>query len=88
MGEEVFGLEPLFRVLTARANLWGSVGQNRPAAVRAIDHRLAEHPSNHRAAAPAAARTGADAGAFAHLLESLGSRLNRFDHSAFANLVA
>ena len=54
----------------------------------AIDHRLAEHTSDQGAAAATAARTGADAGALADLLERLGAALNRFDHGALSNLVA
>jgi hypothetical protein len=51
-------------------------------------HRLPQHASNQRAAAPPAAGARADAGAFADLLESPGARLNRFDYGAFADLIA
>jgi hypothetical protein len=51
-------------------------------------HRLSQHASNQRAATPPAAGAGADAGAFADLLESLGARLNRFDYGAFADFIA
>jgi hypothetical protein len=53
-----------------------------------IRHRLAQHSPDQRTAASAAARAGTDAGAFADLLESFGAGLNRFHHSAFADLVA
>jgi len=62
--------------------------QYRPAAVGAAHHGLAQHASNHRAAASTAARAGSDAGALADLLESFRTGLNRFDHRAFADLVA
>ena len=45
-------------------------------------------PTHHRTAAPAAARSGADASALADLLKSLGARLDGFGHRAFADLVA
>jgi hypothetical protein len=54
----------------------------------ATHHGLSQHASNHRAAAPAAARAGTDSGAFADLLESLSARSNGFEHGAFADLVA
>ena len=50
-------------------------------------HRLSQHASNQRAATPPAAGTGADAGAFADLLEGLGACLDRFDYRAFADLI-
>jgi len=78
----------LFRIFTAWANLRGTRNQDRPAALIAVDHGLAQHASNHRAAAPAAAGTGADAGAFADLLEGFRAGLNRFAHGALADLVA
>ena len=81
-------LKSLFRILAARAHLRCVIGQNGPAAFRAIYHRLTQHPSNQRAATPAAAGTGPDPGAFAHLFECLCAGLDRFDHSAFADLVA
>ena len=76
------------RVFAAWANLRGSSGQDRPAAFIAIDDGVAQHASNHRAAAPAAAGTGADAGAFADLLEGFRAGSNRFAHGALADLVA
>jgi hypothetical protein len=78
----------LLRILAAWANLRGSSRQDRPAAFVAVDHGLAQHASDHRAAAPAAAGTGADSGAFADLLEGFRAGLNRFAHGAFADLVA
>jgi len=68
--------------------LRGSRNQDRPAAFFAVDDGLAQHASNHCAAAAAAAGTGADSGAFAYLLESFRAGLNRFEHGAFADLVA
>jgi len=61
--------------------------QDRPAAFVAAHDGLSQHTSNQRAAAPAAAGSGADSGAFAHLLEGFGAGLNGFDHGAFADLV-
>ena len=78
----------LFRSLAARADLGRDVGQDRPAAVVTLGHRLAQHAAHQRAAAPAAAGAGADAGAFADLLESFRAALNRLEHGAFADLVA
>jgi hypothetical protein len=43
---------------------------------------------SRRAAAAAAARTGADPGAFADLLEGFSAALDGFEHGAFADLVA
>jgi hypothetical protein len=74
----------LFGILTARTN--GS-NQYRPAAIVTIAHRLSQHATNQRAAAPSAAGAGADAGAFAYLLKRLGAGLDSFDHGAFADLV-
>ena len=51
-------------------------------------HRLPQHASDHGAAAPAAARSSTNTGAFADLLERLGAGLNGLDHDAFADLVA
>jgi hypothetical protein len=84
------GIESAFLlgILAARADLRGRSCKHRPTTIVAIDHGLSQHPSNHRAAAPAAARTGADAGALAHLLEGLSSSLDGFEHGAFADLVA
>jgi hypothetical protein len=75
----------LFGVFAAWA---GCAGQDRPSAIGARRYRLAEHAAHQRTAAPAAARAGADAGAFANLLEILGAALDRFDDRAFANLIA
>ncbi len=54
----------------------------------ATDHRLAQHSSNHCAAASAAAGAGTDSRAFAYLLEGLGPGLDGFEHGASADLVA
>ena len=78
----------MFRVLAARTQLRGRVGQNRPVALWATDHRLSEHASHQRAAASTTARTGAHTGALAYLFEGFGARLNSFDNRAFADLVA
>lgn len=84
------GIESAFLlgILTARADLRGQGCKDGPATIVTTDHGLSQHPSNHRAAAPAAARTGADTGAFAHLLEGLSPSLDGFEHGAFADLVA
>jgi len=63
-------------------------GQDWPAAVLATHYGFAQHASDHRAAAPAAAWTRADSGAFAYLRESFRARLDGLEHGAFANLVA
>jgi hypothetical protein len=63
-------------------------GQDWPAAVLATHYGFAQHASDHRAAAPAAARTRANSGAFAYLLKSFRARLNGLEHGAFANLIA
>ena len=78
----------LFCILTAWANLRGSSRQDRPAAFFAVDDGFAQHAPDHRAATPAAAGTGADAGAFADLLEGFRAVSNRFAHGALADLVA
>ena len=78
----------LFGIFTAWANLWGRACQDRPATVVTIHYRLTQHPSNHRAAAPAAAGTRSYSGAVAYLLESLSPGPDRFEHGTFANLVA
>jgi len=78
----------LLGVLTARASLRGWAGQDRPAAFVAVDDGLSQHAADQAAAAPPAARAGADAGSFAHLFEGLGPGLNRFEHGAPADLVA
>lgn len=75
-------------VFTTRAELRGCCDQDRPAAFVAVGHGLAEHAADHGAAAAAAAGAGADAGAFADLLERFCAGLNRFEHGAFADLVA
>ena len=85
---EACGSAFLLRILAAWADLRGTRNQNRPAAFIAVNDGLAQHASDHRAAAPAAAGTGADAGAFADLLEGFRAGLNRFAHGAFADLVA
>ena len=59
-----------------------------PTTLVATNHRLPQHPTNHRAAASTAARSGADSRAFADLLEGLGARLDGFQHRAFADFVA
>ena len=66
----------------------GTRRQDRPAAFVAVDDGIAQHASDHRAAAPAAAGAGADSGAFAYLLKRFGAALNGFEHGAFADLVA
>lgn len=78
----------LLCILAAWANLRGSSRQDRPAAFVAVDNGLAQHAPDHRAAAPAAAGTGADSGAFADLLEGFRAGLNRFAHGALSDLVA
>jgi len=78
----------LLRIFTARASLRSSCNQDRPAAFIAIDHGFAQHAPDQRAAAPTAAGTGADSGAFADLLKSFRAGLNRFEHGALADLVA
>jgi hypothetical protein len=75
----------LFGVLAARAEC---PYQHGPAAVAARRHRFAEQTAHQRAAAPPAAGTGADAGAFAHLLESFRASLDSLKHGAFADFVA
>jgi hypothetical protein len=77
----------LFGVFAARAYLW-RCREHGPAAVFAVDDRLAQHAAHQRTTTSAAAWTGADTGALADLLESLGARLNSFDHRALADLVA
>jgi hypothetical protein len=62
--------------------------QDRPAAVFATHYGFAQHASDHRTAAPPAAGTGADSGAFAYLLESFGTRLDGLEYRPFANLIA
>lgn len=81
-------LKALLRILAAGANLRGSIGQDRPAAVRTTYHGLSQHSSNQRAASPAAARAGAYTGAFAHLLEGLGAGLDSLHYGSLADLVA
>ena len=78
----------LLCVFTARANLRGSSRQDRPAAFVAADDGLAQHASDQRAAAPAAAGTGADSGAFADLLEGFRAGFNRLEYGAFADFIA
>ena len=78
----------LLRVLAAWANLGRSRHQHRPAAFVAGDDGLAQHAPDHRAAAAAAAGTGADSGELAYLLEGFRAALNGFEHGAFADLVA
>lgn len=87
-GRAIKELKSLLRIFTARADLRGTVGQHRPATVRAADHRFSEHASHQGAAASAAARPGADAGAPAYLFERFRAGLDRFHHSALADLVA
>lgn len=78
----------LLGIFAARAEFLRRTRQDRPAAIFAIDHGLAQHPSHEGAAAPAAARAGADSGALADLLEGFGAGLDGFGHGAFADLVA
>jgi hypothetical protein len=80
--------EPLLGVLAAGADLRRAVCQDWPAAVVAVDYRLAQHAAHQRTAAAAAAGTGADAGPLAYLFESFGASLNGLNHRAFADLVA
>jgi len=79
--------DPLLGVLATRAYLGWSGRQDRPAAVSAIDDRFSQHAADQRSAAPATARTRADAGALADLLEGLRAALDRFDHRAFTDFV-
>jgi hypothetical protein len=53
----------------------------------AIRHRLAQHAPYHRTTAPAAAWTGTDTGASAHVGKSFRARLNGFEDRAFADFV-
>jgi hypothetical protein len=62
--------------------------KDRPATFVATDHRLSQHPPNHRTATSAAAGASAHPGAFAYLLEGPGPRLDRFVHDALADFVA
>jgi hypothetical protein len=78
----------LLGILTTWAYLRIHGRKDRPAAVFATYHRLTEHAPNQRTATSAAAGPGAHAGAFADLLEGFRAGLNRFDHRAFADLVA
>jgi hypothetical protein len=78
----------LLGVLAARAEFLRRTREDRPAAILAIDHGLAQHPSHEGAAASAAAGAGADSGALADLLEGFGTGLDGFDHGTFADLVA
>ena len=82
------GSDPLLGVLAARADWRRSARKDRPAAVTAVDDWFSQHAADQRSAAPAAARTGADAGALADLLEGLCAGLDRFDHGAFTDFVA
>jgi len=78
----------LLGVLATRAEFLRRTRQDRPAAIFAIHHRLAQHASHERAAASTAAGAGADSGALADLLEGFGAGLDGFGHGAFADLVA
>ncbi len=80
--------DTLLGVLATRAHLGRSGREDRPAAVRAVDDRFAQHAADQRSAAPAAARPGTDAGALADLLEGFRAGLDRFDHRAFTDFVA
>ena len=81
-------LDPLLGILAARTDWRRSGREDRPATVSAVDDRFSQHATDQRAAAPAAARTRADAGALADLLEGFRAGLDRFDHRAFTDLVA
>jgi hypothetical protein len=61
--------------------------KDRPATFVATDHRLSQHPPNHRTATSAAARAGAHPGAFAYLIEGPGPRLDGFEHDTLADFV-
>lgn len=78
----------LLRIFAARAGLRENSRQHRPAAFVTTDDRLSQHAANHGAAATAPARAGPDSRAFAHLLEGFCTGLDRFQHGAFANLIA
>jgi hypothetical protein len=78
----------LLGIFTTRANRRRHCRQYRPAAILAAFDRFAQHASDQRAAASAAARAGADTGSFADLFEGFGAGLNRFDDGAFANFIA
>ena len=78
----------LLCILTTRTNLRRSCRQDRPAAFVAGDDGLAEHASDHGAAATAATGAAADSGELAYLFESLGAPLNGFEHGAFADFIA
>ncbi len=80
--------DTLLGVLATRAHLGRSGREDRPAAVRAVDDRFAQHAADQRSAAPATARPGTDAGALADLLEGFRAGLDRFDHRAFTDFVA
>ena len=78
-----------------KASLFGIIAawtrradQNGPAAFVAVRHRVAQHAAHHRTTATAAAWTGTDPRASAHVSESLGARLNGFENRSFADLVA
>lgn len=74
----------LFGVLAAWA---GGADQNRPTTIVTRCHRLAQHATHQRTAAPAAAGTGADAGAFADLFKGSSAGLNCFGDAASANFI-
>lgn len=78
----------LLCVLAAGTKPRGGVDKHGPAAFLAVYDRLAQHASDHGAATPPAAGTRAYAGALADLLKCLRAGLNRFEHDAFADLVA
>lgn len=78
----------LLGVFTTGASRRRDRRQYRPAAILAVLHRLTQHAAHQRAAASAAAGTGADTGAFAHLLEGFRAGLNGFRHGAFADFIA
>jgi hypothetical protein len=87
-GKNLRGLAFLLGVFTAWANLRSSCHEDRPAAFVTVNDGLAQHAPDQCAAAPAAAGTGADSGAFADLVEGFRAGSNRFEHGAFADLVA
>jgi hypothetical protein len=84
MGRKI-SLAFLFGVFTARAERSYEDG---PAAILTIGHRFSQQAAHQRAAAPAAAWSCSDAGAFADLLKGLRAGVNRFEHGAFTDLVA
>jgi hypothetical protein len=75
----IAGLASLLCILTVWAHVRGSSRQDRPAAFVTAVNGLAQHASDHRTAAAAAAGAGADSGTLAYLLESSRPRANSRD---------